>query len=120
MKNTIKDLCIVHINSTQNNTILTASDLNKNVLTSLSMGCVMKSKRGKRSVPHGALLTGEVLGEKLLDKGFKYIQIRIKGFGSGRESAIQGLLSSGLQAAEVLDITYAPHNGCRPPKRRRI
>lgn len=119
MKNKIKDICIIHINSTQNNTILTASNLDKQVLSSKSMGLVAK-KRGKRSVPNGALLTGEALGSFLIEKGYSTVQIRIKGFGSGRENAIQGLLSTGLQVAEIIDITQMPHNGCRPPKRRRI
>lgn len=119
MKNKINDMCIIHINSTQNNTILTASNLDKQVISSKSMGLVAK-KRGKRSVPNGALLTGESLGNLLIEKGFVSSQIRIKGFGSGRESAIQGLLSSGLQVNEIIDVTQMPHNGCRPPKRRRI
>jgi len=120
MKNKITDICIIRINSTQDNTILTATNLDKEVISTMSMGLVTKSKRGKRSVPHGALLTGESLGLALLEKGFKTVQIHIKGFGSGRENAIQGLLSSGLAVMEILDITQIPHNGCRSPKRRRI
>lgn len=120
MKNKIKDVCIIRVNSTQNNTILTATNLNKEVVSTMSMGLVTKSKRGKKSVPHGAMLTGESLGSLLLDKGFKTAQVHIKGFGNGRENAIQGLLSSGLSIMEILDITQVPHNGCRPPKRRRI
>ena len=119
MKNKVQDICIIRINATQNNTILTATDLNKGVISTMSMG-LQKSKRGKKSVPHGALLTGESLGSLLLEKGFKTAQIHIKGFGNGRENAIQGLLSSGLNIMEILDITQVPHNGCRPPKRRRI
>jgi small subunit ribosomal protein S11 len=119
MKNNLKDICIIHINSTQNNTILTASNLDNQVISTKTMGLSTK-KRGKRSVPNGALLTGESLGSLLVDKGYSLIQIRIKGFGSGRENAIQGLITSGLKVAEILDITQVPHNGCRPPKRRRI
>ena len=120
MKNKVQDICIIRINATQNNTILTATNLSKSVISTMSMGLFMKSKRGKKSVPHGALLTGEFMGSLLLDKGFKTAQIHIKGFGNGRENAIQGLLSSGLNIMEILDITQVPHNGCRPPKRRRI
>ena len=119
MKNNLRDFCIVHINSTQNNTILTASGLDNQVISTKSMGLFTK-KRGKRSVPNGALLTGEALGTFLLDKGIYSIQIRIKGFGSGRENAIQGLVSSGLKVVSILDITQVPHNGCRSRKRRRI
>ena len=119
MKNDLKNFCIIHVNSTQNNTILTANDLNDTVITTKSLGLVTK-KRGKRSVPNGALLTGESLGSFLMDKGFSNAQIRIKGFGSGRENAIQGLVSSGLKVVEILDMTQIPHNGCRPKKRRRI
>ena len=112
--------CFVHVNSTQNNTILTASDLKGNVISAKSAGLVLKSKRGKRSVPQGALLSGESLGLNLLDKGYTSTQLRIKGFGSGRESAIQGLLSSGISITEIIDITRSPHNGCRARKARRI
>lgn len=119
MKNNLKDFCIIHINSTQNNTILTASNLNNEVISTKTMGLLTK-KRGKRSVPSGALLTGESLGNFLIDKNYSLAQIRIKGFGSGRENAIQGLISTGLKVVEILDITQIPHNGCRPQKRRRI
>ena len=93
-----QDICIIRINATQNNTILTATNLSKSVISTMSMGLFMKSKRGKKSVPHGALLTGESMGS-LLDKGFKQHKF-IKGFGNGRENAIQGLLS-GLNIMET-------------------
>lgn len=115
-----KSSCIVHINSTQNNTILTATNLHGEVLKTSSVGSALKSKRGKRSVPQGALLSGEIIGSFLVDKGFETSQVRIKGFGIGREKAIQGLFSSGLQILTILDITKVPHNGCRPRKIRRI
>jgi len=124
MQNTLtysyKNSCIIHINSTQNNTILTATDLKGQLLKTSSVGSVLKSKRGKRSVPQGALLSGEFLGSFLIDNGFSTGQIRIKGFGVGREKAVQGLLGSGLQIIDILDITRVPHNGCRPRKIRRI
>ena len=123
MQNKIKnetDLCIVHVNSTVNNTIVTATDVNGKVLSSRSVGSSLKSKRGKRSVPQGSLLSGEIVGSFLKEKGFTTTQVRIKGFGGGRDSAIQGLISSGIDIVEILDITRAPHNGCRPKKVRRI
>jgi small subunit ribosomal protein S11 len=114
------NLCIVHINSTLNNTILTAMDLEKKTLKSRSLGAVLKSKRGKRSIAHGSQLAGESLGISLKDIGFLKCQIRVKGFGNGRQSAIQGLVSSGLFITDIIDVTNIPHNGCRPPKRRRL
>lgn len=123
MQNKIKnetDLCIVHINSTVNNTIVTATDISGKVIGSRSVGSSLKSKRGKRSVPQGSLLSGELIGSFLKEKGFYTTQVRIKGFGGGRESAVQGLISSGINIIEILDITRAPHNGCRPKKIRRI
>jgi small subunit ribosomal protein S11 len=113
------NFCIIHIRSTLNNTILTATNLEKQTLAVKSLGNVAK-KRGKRSVSNGALLTGEALSKFLVDKNFTKGQVLIKGFGSGRESAIQGLVSGGLQISEIIDLTRVPHNGCRPPKRRRI
>ena len=119
MKNVSK-LCFIHINTTRNNTILTATDTQGKVIATKTAGLVMKSKRGKRSVPQGALLSGESLGSFLLERGFLISQIKIKGFGSGRENALQGLLSSGLDIVQIIDITSHPHNGCRPRKARRI
>ena len=78
MKNKITDICIIRINSTQNNTILTATNLDKEVISTMSMGLVTKSKRGKRSVPHGALLTGESLGLALLEKVLKLFKFTLK------------------------------------------
>ena len=112
-------ICIVHINSTQNNTILTGTDRNGVVISTKSQGCVAK-KRGKRSVAFGANMTGELMGSLLLEKGFIISQVRLKGFGSGREQALSGLHSSGLRVGEIVDITKIPHNGCRPRKARRI
>ena len=115
----ISKVCIININSTQNNTILTATNLSGIVITTISQGFFIK-KRGKRSVPQGALLSGENIASFLLNKGFLISQIRIKGFGSGRENAIQGILQTGLKVAEIIDITSVPHNGCRPRKSRRL
>lgn len=112
--------CCIHINSTRNNTILTATNHLGAVVATKTAGLVLKSKRGKRSVPQAALLSGELLGSLLLERGFLKSHIRIKGFGGGRENAIQGIISSGLEVVQIADITAYPHNGCRPRKVRRI
>jgi len=114
------NFCVININSTQNNTILTATNFLGNLISTRTKGFVLKSKKGKKAVPQGALLAGESLGNFLVENGYTFSQVRIKGFGSGRENAVQGILSSGLQIREILDITKMPHNGCRPKKSRRI
>jgi small subunit ribosomal protein S11 len=112
--------CCIHINSTRNNTILTATNNVGAVVATKTAGLVLKSKRGKRSVPQAALLSGQLLGSVLLERGFIKSHLRIKGFGGGRENAIQGIISSGLDVVQIVDITSLPHNGCRPRKARRI
>tara|TARA_B100000787_G_C16180103_1_gene291303 strand:+ start:745 stop:1116 length:372 start_codon:yes stop_codon:yes gene_type:complete len=119
-KDSPSNFCIININSTQNNTILTATNFLGKVISSRTKGILLKSKKGKKAVPQGALLAGESLGSFLREKGYTFSQVRIKGFGSGRENAVQGILSAGLQIREILDITKIPHNGCRPKKSRRI
>lgn len=116
----IPTACCIHINSTRNNTILTATNNKGAVIATKTIGNVLKSKRGKRSVPQGALLSGEVLGSLLLERGFLKSFVKVKGFGNGRENAIQGLISSGLDITQIVDITTYPHNGCRARKARRI
>ena len=116
----IPTACCIHINSTRNNTILTATNNKGAVIATKTIGNVLKSKRGKRSVPQGALLSGEALGTLLLERGFLQSFVKVKGFGNGRENAIQGLISSGLDITQIVDITTYPHNGCRARKARRI
>ena len=116
----LKRICIIHINSTQNNTILTGTNIEGLLICTKSQGFVLKTKKGKKSVAYGALLTGELVGSLLIEKGFKLCQIRVKGFGAGREQALQGIRSSGLKVGEIIDLTKIPHNGCRPRKARRI
>ena len=118
-KKELSKICIIHINATQNNTIITGTNIDNVVLTTVSQG-FFQTKRGKRSVPQGSLMTGNHIGSVLLKKGFKIAQILIKGFGSGRESAVQGILQSNLKIGEIIDVTPTPHNGCRPRKSRRI
>jgi small subunit ribosomal protein S11 len=118
--NNFSNLCSIHINTTRNNTILTATNSEGKVLATKTAGLVLKSKRGKRSVPQGALLSGESLGSFLLERGFLTSIVKVKGFGGGRENALQGLITSGLDIIQIVDITAHPHNGCRPRKARRI
>ena len=118
-KKELSKICIIYINATQNNTIITVTNIDNVVLTTVSQG-IFQTKRGKRSVPQGSLMAGNHIGSFSTKKGFKIAQILIKGFGSGRESAVQGILQSNLKIGEIIDVTPIPHNGCRPRKSRRI
>ena len=119
-KNSNKDIAIITINSTQNNTFLLAEDLQGKHLGITSLGLVLKKKRGKRSIATGALLASQEIASKLIDLGYYKLYVKVKGCGRGRESAIFGLVSSGLIIEEIMDITPIPHNGCRQKKARRI
>ena len=110
---------IAYINSTFNNTIITITDLNGNTISWSSSG--NKGFKGSRkSTPFAAQLAAEEAGKKAIEHGMKNVEVIIKGPGSGRESAIRALGSSGLSVTIIKDITPIPHNGCRPPKRRRV
>lgn len=110
---------IAFINSSFNNTIITITDLNGNTVSWSSSG--NKGFKGSRkSTPFAAQLAAEEAGKKAMDHGMKNVEVIIKGPGAGRESAIRALGSSGLNITIIKDITPIPHNGCRPPKRRRV
>ena len=110
---------IAYINSTFNNTIITITDLNGNTVSWSSSG--NKGFKGSRkSTPFAAQLAAEEAGKKAMENGMKNVEVIIKGPGSGRESAIRALGSSGLNVTIIKDITPIPHNGCRPPKKRRV
>ena len=119
-ENSNKNLAIVTINSTQNNTILLAKDVMGNHIALTSLGLALKKKRGKRSVGSGAQLSSEIIAAKLIELGYSQIYVKVKGFGRGRESALFGLASSGLIIEQLMDVTPIPHNGCRQKKSRRI
>tara|TARA_R110001592_G_scaffold150202_3_gene375974 strand:- start:2639 stop:3022 length:384 start_codon:yes stop_codon:yes gene_type:complete len=119
-ENSNKDIALITINSTQNNTLLLAKDINGKQLTLTSLGLALKKKRGKRSVASGAQLSGEIMATKLIELGYSKLYIKVKGFGRGRESALFGLASSGLIIEQLMDVTPIPHNGCRKKKSRRI
>jgi small subunit ribosomal protein S11 len=110
---------IVHINSTFNNTMITITDPTGNVLSWSSAGA-RGFKGSRKSTPFAAQVAAERAGRAALECGIKNLEVRIKGPGPGRESAVRALNALGIKIASISDVTPVPHNGCRPPKRRRI
>ena len=110
---------IVHIQSTFNNTIVTITNLNGDTIAWASAGS-SGFKGARKSTPFAAQTAAEKAALEALNTGMKNVEIRIKGQGSGRETAIRALESAGFDIISIKDITSVPHNGCRPPKRRRI
>jgi small subunit ribosomal protein S11 len=110
---------IAHILATFNNTIVSISDTNGDVLTWASAGTV-GFKGSRKSTPFAAQRASEVAADKAMKYGLREVEVRIKGPGSGRESAVTALQAAGLAIKAIEDITPLPHNGCRPPKRRRV
>tara|TARA_B100000315_G_scaffold179573_1_gene168332 strand:- start:19404 stop:19787 length:384 start_codon:yes stop_codon:yes gene_type:complete len=110
---------IAHIQSTFNNTIVTLSDKSGNVITWASAG-TQGFKGARKSTPFAAQRAAESAARKAMDQGLKKIEVYVKGPGAGREAAIRALQAAGLQISIIKDVTAIPHNGCRPPKRRRV
>ncbi|HYE63127.1 MAG TPA: 30S ribosomal protein S11 [Phycisphaerales bacterium] len=110
---------IAHIRATQNNTIVTITDTNGETLAWDSAGTI-GFKGARKSTPFAATRAAETCGGKVRKMGMSEVEIRIKGAGAGRESAVNGLTASGLRVTAVEDHTPVPHNGCRPKKRRRV
>ncbi|MBR9989113.1 MAG: 30S ribosomal protein S11 [Gemmatimonadetes bacterium] len=110
---------IAHIKATFNNTLITITDMQGNVVTWGSSGKA-GFKGSKKSTPFAATVAAEQCGREAAQLGMKRVHVRIQGPGSGRESAIQALASAGLQVRSIRDVTPIPHNGCRPPKKRRV
>ena len=108
-----------HIRSTFNNTIVTISDVNGNVI-SWASGGEMGFKGSRKSTPFAAQQAAEAAAKGAMEHGLKTVEVYVKGPGQGRESAIRSLQSAGLEIIMIKDVTPIPHNGCRPPKRRRI
>lgn len=108
-----------HIQSTFNNTLVTLSDLNGNTLSWSSAGA-LGFKGSKKSTPFAAQSAAEEAAKAAMEHGLKTVEVYVKGPGSGRDAAIRALQSAGLQITMIRDITPIPHNGCRPPKRRRV
>jgi small subunit ribosomal protein S11 len=108
-----------HILATFNNTIVTLTDPQGNVISWASAG--QNGFRGSRkSTPYAAQITAEQAARRAVDNGMRQVDVFVKGPGSGRESAVRSLQSAGLTVLSITDITPIPHNGCRPPKRRRV
>lgn len=110
---------IAHIKATFNNTIISITDTEGNVLVWGSGGTV-GFKGSRKSTPFSAQLMAKNTAQKAMEMGMKVVEVRVKGPGSGRESAIRALQASGLEVKAIKDVTPIPHNGCRPPKRRRV
>ncbi len=108
-----------HIRSTFNNTIVTLTDLNGNALSWASAG-EMGFKGSRKSTPYAAQTAAETAAKAAMEHGLKTVEVYIKGPGQGRESAIRALQTAGLEIVSIKDVTPIPHNGCRPPKRRRV
>jgi len=116
-RNVSRGVC--HIQATFNNTIVTITDTNGDVLTQASAGTV-GFKGSRKSTPFAAQRAAEVAAERATKFGLKEVEVRIKGPGSGRESAVTALQAAGLLVKAIEDVTPLPHNGCRPPKKRRV
>ncbi|MCK6418837.1 MAG: 30S ribosomal protein S11 [Alphaproteobacteria bacterium] len=110
---------VAHVNSTFNNTLITITDSQGNVVSWSSAG-TMGFKGSRKSTPYAAQMAAEDAGRKAQEHGVREIEVLVKGPGSGRESALRGLQSVGFAIRSISDITPVPHNGCRPPKRRRV
>jgi len=108
-----------HIRSTFNNTIVTISDVKGNVLSWASAGG-LGFRGSRKSTPFAAQMAAETAAKAAMEHGLKQVEVFVKGPGSGREAAIRSLQASGLEVSSIKDCTPVPHNGCRPPKRRRV
>ena len=109
---------IAHIHATFNNTIVTLSDKEGNAIAWSSAGA-LGFKGSKKSTPFAAGLSSEAAGKKAYDLGMRKVEVFVKGLGPGRETAIRSLQTAGLEITSIDDVTPIPHNGCRPPKKRR-
>ena len=110
---------VAHIKATFNNTIITITDASGNTVVWASAGKA-GFKGSKKSTPFAATVAAEQAGREAMGMGVRRITVRVQGPGSGRESAIQALATAGLQIKSIQDVTPLPHNGCRPPKKRRV
>ena len=118
-KRVIESEGVAHIQATFNNTLVSISDMQGNII---AWGSAGKSgfKGSKKSTPFAAQIAAENAAREALNLGVKRVHVRVQGPGSGRESAIQALQAAGLSIRSIKDVTPIPHNGCRPPKRRRV
>jgi small subunit ribosomal protein S11 len=110
---------IAHIQATFNNTIVTITDVSGNVISWSTCGA-KNFKGSRKSTPFAAQMAAEEAAQKAQEHGMRSVEVRVKGPGSGRESALRALSAAGLNITLIKDVTPIPHNGCRPPKRRRV
>ena len=110
---------VAHIKATFNNTIVTITDAQGNTIAWSSSG-QQGFKGSRKSTPYAAQVTAESAARKAMEHGVRQVEVYVKGPGSGREAAIRALQAAGMQVVSITDVTPIPHNGCRPPKRRRV
>ncbi|MEM6851538.1 MAG: 30S ribosomal protein S11 [Pseudomonadota bacterium] len=110
---------VAHVNASFNNTMITITDAQGNAISWCSAGG-MGFKGSRKSTPYAAQVAAEEAGKKAMEHGMKTLDVQVRGPGSGRESALRALQSIGLTITTIRDVTPIPHNGCRPPKRRRV
>ena len=110
---------VAHIQSTFNNTMITITDREGNAISWSSAGA-MGFKGSRKSTPFAAQMAAEVAAKEAMEHGMRQVECLVKGPGSGREAAIRSLQAAGLEVSMIKDVTPIPHNGCRPPKRRRV
>jgi small subunit ribosomal protein S11 len=108
-----------YIQSTFNNTVITLTDPNGNVISWASAGTA-GFKGSRKSTPYAAQVAADNAARRAIDHGLRQVEVLVRGPGSGREAAIRSLQGAGLQVSSIRDVTPIPHNGCRPPKRRRV
>ena len=118
IKRTVSD-AVVHVCATFNNTIVTFTDRQGNTIAWATTG-TSGFKGTRKGTPYAAQVTAENAGRKALDMGVQNVEVRVKGPGSGRDSSVRALHAIGLNVTRISDVTPMPHNGCRPPKRRRV
>ena len=118
-KKVVESEGVAHISATFNNLLITITDLKGNTLAWGSAGKA-GFKGSKKSTPFAATVAAENCGREAMNLGLRRVHVRVQGPGSGRESAIQALASVGLRVVSIRDVTQIPHNGCRPPKKRRV
>jgi small subunit ribosomal protein S11 len=110
---------VAHVAATFNNTIITITDPQGNTVSWSSAGS-LGFKGSRKSTPYAAQIAAEDAGKKAVEHGMRTLEVEVSGPGSGRESALRALQAVGLQVTSIRDVTPIPHNGCRPPKRRRV
>jgi small subunit ribosomal protein S11 len=110
---------VVHVNASFNNTMITITDAQGNTIAWSSAG-TMNFKGSRKSTPYAAQVAAEDAGRKAMEHGMRTVEVNVSGPGSGRESALRALQAVGFTVTSIRDVTSIPHNGCRPPKRRRV